>query len=88
MTWVTLALLTLGTAIVCFDAYAIRKAYLSELYEPIQFWAQTLFILLVPLLGALLAIYLCRDRIPLFQKPPEDGVRDIDGTCSNIDYHG
>ncbi len=61
MTWMTLTLLALGAVIVCFDAYAIRKVYLSELYEPMQFWAQTLFILLVPLLGALLAIYLWRD---------------------------
>jgi len=81
-------LLALGTATLCLDAYAIRKIYVSELYEAHQRVAQTALILFVPVLGAFLAIYFCRGSISLFQKPPVDLVQDIDGTCSDIDYHG
>lgn len=80
--------LVVGTALLCLDVYAVRKVYTSELYEKNQFWTQTALILFVPLLGAFLALYLCRDNIPMFQKPPADHARDIDGTCSNVDYHG
>lgn len=80
--------LVVGTALLYLDVYAVRKVYMSELYEKNQFWAQTALILFVPLLGAFLALYLCRDNIALFQKPAADHARDIDGTCSNVDYHG
>lgn len=83
-----LILLAFGAVVLCFDAYAVRRIYLSKLYKPSQLWAQTGLILFVPLFGAYLAIYLCRDRIALFQKPPVDLVQDIDGTCGNTDYHG
>lgn len=88
MTSTAWLLLALGIAMLCLDAYAVRKVYSSEIYEKRQFWAQTALILLVPLVGASLAIYLCRDNVPLFQKPPVDHVRDIDGTCSDVDYQG
>lgn len=88
MTSTAWLLLLVGVTILCLDAYAVRKVYLSQIYEKSQFWAQTVLILSVPLLGAFLAIYLCRETIPLLQKPPADHVRDIDGTCSNVDYHG
>ena len=85
MAWILLAL---GIGTLCLDAYAMRKVYVSELYETHQRVAQTALILFVPILGAYLAIYLCRGSIPLFQKPPVDLVQDIDGTCSDVDYHG
>lgn len=88
MTGTELILLTCGAAVLCIDAYAVRRIHLSKLYEPSQLLAQTVLILLVPLLGAYLAVYLCRDRIELFQKAPVDLVQEIDGTCSNTDYHG
>lgn len=88
MTSTAWILLALGTAVFCLDAYAIRKVHVSELYETHQCVAQTALILLVPVLGAFLAIYLCRESIPLFQKPPVDLMQDIDGTCSDVDYHG
>jgi hypothetical protein len=40
MTWTAGILLTFGTAALCLDAYALRKAYLSKLYEPGQLWAE------------------------------------------------
>lgn len=73
---------------VCLDTYAIRKILVSDLYSPGQRWMQIMLILLVPILGASLAIYLCRSDIQLFQKPPVDHVGDIDPTCTDIDYHG
>lgn len=88
MTWTVWLLLGVGVATLCLDAYAVRKVYLSEVYEKSQFWAQTALILVVPLLGAFLTIYLCRENLLLFQKPPADDLRDIDGTWSNVDYHG
>lgn len=81
-------LLVLGTLILCLDAYALRKAFISSLYGPGQLWAQAALILLAPVLGAFLALYMCREDIPLFQKPSVDHARDIDPTCSDIDYHG
>lgn len=83
--WIPLAS---GAATLCLDAYAVRKVYLSGLYEKSQLRAQTALILCLPLLGAFLAIYLCRDNIPVFQRPAADDVTDIDGTSSNVDYHG
>jgi hypothetical protein len=88
MTFMAWILLALGTATLCLDAYAIRKIYLSKLYEAHQCAAQTALILLVPVLGAFFAIYVASGSIPQFQKPPVDLLQDIDGTCSDIDYHG
>lgn len=88
MTATELIMLACGAAVLCFDVYAVRRIHLSKLYEPTQLLAQAVLILLVPLLGAYLAVYLCRDRIELFQKPPVDLVQEINGTCSNTDYHG
>jgi hypothetical protein len=85
MTSAAWILLALGAATLCLDAHAIRKVYLSQLYKTSQCWVQTALILCVPFLGAYLAIYLCRHNIPLFQNPPVDHVRDIDGTCSDVD---
>jgi len=83
--WIVLvlALITFGL-----DAFAIRKVFISQFYEPAQRWAQTTMILLVPIFGAYLALYLAREHTPLFQSPPVDHVRDIDPTCSDIDYRG
>lgn len=78
--------LALGIAVLCLAGYAIRKIHVSGLYGPGQLWAQTALILLIPFLGAFLAIHLCRDRVPLFQQLPADDARDMD--CSNVDYHG
>ena len=81
--WTLLALFAL---ILCLDAYAIRKVLASSFYGPGQLWAQAALILLVPILGAYLALYLCRGDMPMFQTPPVDHVQDIDPTCSDIDY--
>lgn len=88
MTLTAWILLVLGIATLCLDAYAIRKVYMSGLYETHQCVAQTALILFVPVLGAALAIYLCRESLPVFEKPPVDLLQDIDGTCSDVDYHG
>jgi hypothetical protein len=88
MTLTAWILLALGITTLYLDAYAIRRVYVSEFYETHQRVAQTALILVVPILGAYLAIYLCRESVPLFQKQPVDLVQDIDGTCSDIDYHG
>ncbi|GAB3468138.1 hypothetical protein GCM10027321_36250 [Massilia terrae] len=88
MTMAAWILLALGTATLCLDAYAIRKIYVSELYETHQFVAQGAMILFVPVLGALLSLCVCHESTSLSQKPPVDLVQDIDGTCSDIDYHG
>ena len=83
--WIFLVLIiaTLGL-----DGYAIRKVFASPFYEPGQRWAQVVLVVLVPLGGAWLVLYLCRENIPLFQNPPVDHVKDIDPTCSDITYDG
>jgi len=83
ITWTFLAL---GALLLCLDAYAIRKVLASSLYGPGQLCAQVALILLVPILGAYLALYMCRGDVPMFQKPPVDHVQDIDPTCSDFDY--
>ncbi|RFP15295.1 hypothetical protein D0T24_01175 [Duganella sp. BJB480] len=79
----TLTVITLGL-----DVVAMRRVFTSPFYEPAQRWAQAAVILFVPIFGACLAMYLCREDMPLFQSPPVDHVQDIDPTCSDIDYHG
>jgi hypothetical protein len=79
-------LLALAALILCLDAYAMRKVFVSSLYGPGQLCAQVALILLLPILGAYLALYMCRGAVPLFQKPPVDHVQDIDPICSDIDY--
>lgn len=81
-------LVALGTATLCLDVYAVLKVFTSSFYGPGQRWAQTALILLLPVAGAWLALYMCREDVPLFQKPPIDHVQDIDPTCGDIDYHG
>jgi len=81
-------LVALGTATLCLDAYAMRKVFTSSFYSRGQHWAQTALILLLPLAGAWLALHMCREDVPLFQKSPVDHVQDIDPTCSDFDYHG
>jgi len=81
-------LIAIGAVIIWLDAYAIRRVFTSSFYEAGQRWAQAALILFVPIIGAFLALYLSRENVPLFQKPPVDHVKDIDPTCSDIDYHG
>lgn len=83
--WLFLALAAVTLAL---DAIAMRKVLASPFYEPAQRWAQAVFILLVPILGAYLTWYLAREHAPLFQSPPVDHVKDIDPSCGDIDYHG
>lgn len=82
----TVAALCMAT--LCLDAYAVWKVFTSSFYGPGQRCAQTALILLLPIVGAWLALYMCREDVPLFQKPPVDHVQDIDPTCSDFDYHG
>lgn len=81
-------LLALGVAMLCLDAYAVWKVFASSFYGPAQRWAQTALILLVPIAGAWLALYMCREDVPLFQSPPGDHVWDIDPAGSDIGHHG
>jgi hypothetical protein len=81
-------LLALAALILCLDAYAVRKVLASSLYGPGQLCAQVALILLLPLLGAYLALTMCRGDAPLFRKPPVDHVQDIDPSCDDFDYHG
>lgn len=83
--WIVLAL---AVVVLALDAIALRKVWASPFYEPAQRWAQAAFILLVPILGAYLTWYLARERVQLFQSPPVDHVKDMDPTCTDIDYHG
>ncbi|UUZ48214.1 hypothetical protein LP420_35800 [Massilia sp. B-10] len=53
--WIFLAL---AMACLCLDAYAIRKIFASPFYEPAQRWAQATIIVLVPVFGAYLTLYL------------------------------
>ncbi|MRW84766.1 hypothetical protein GJ698_11790 [Pseudoduganella sp. FT26W] len=83
--WFFIALATVALAL---DAYAIRKVFTSSFYEPAQRWGQTALILLVPLFGAYLTLYLAREHGTQFQSQPADHLQEIDGTCGDIDYHG
>lgn len=80
----------LGTGVVVLgvDALAVKRVFASPFYEPVQRWAQAALILFVPIFGAALALYLSRENVPLFQSQPVDHVKDIDPTCTDIDYHG
>jgi membrane protease YdiL (CAAX protease family) len=88
MNSVSLILLVLALAVLWLDVVAARKVLAASIYSQGQLWAQAALILFLPLLGAALALYLCREDLPLFQKPPVDDVRDIDPTMSDFDYHG
>jgi type VI protein secretion system component VasK len=88
MTLATWILFVLGVVVLCLDAIAMRKVLASSLYSPAQLWAQAALILGVPVLGASLALYMCRENLPLFQRRPVDHLSDIDSTTSDIDYHG
>ncbi|MQA19709.1 MULTISPECIES: hypothetical protein [Rugamonas] len=81
-------LLAFSVVTLCLDAFAIWKVFASPFYEPAQRWGQAVLILLVPIFGAYLSWYLAREQVALFQSPPVDHVKDIDPTCSDIDYHG
>jgi hypothetical protein len=81
-------LIAICAFILCLDVFAMRKIFTSSFYDRGQLWAQVALILFVPIIGASLALYLSREDVPLFQKPPVDHVQDIDPTCSDIDYHG
>lgn len=83
--WIFLMLVGVALGL---DIFVIRKVFTSSFYEPAQRWAQVVLILLVPIFGAYLALYLARENMPLFQSPPADDVKNIDITCSDIDYHG
>ncbi|MES2048244.1 MAG: hypothetical protein V4447_07580 [Pseudomonadota bacterium] len=83
--WIFIAI---GAVIIWLDAYAILRVFTSPFYEPGQRWAQAALILFAPIIGASLALYSSRENVSLFQKPPVDHVKDIDPTCSDIDYHG
>ena len=88
MTSVSLILLVLALAVLCLDVLAARKVLAASIYSRGQLWAQGALILFLPLLGAGLALYMCREGVPLFQKPPVDHLQDIDSTASDLDYHG
>jgi hypothetical protein len=88
MNSVSLILLVPALAVVWLDVVAARKVLAVSIYSRGQLWAQAALILFLPLLGAALALYLCREDLPLFQKRPVDHVRDIDPTMSDFDYHG
>jgi hypothetical protein len=76
-------LVAVTAAMVALDAYAIRKVFMSPFYDPGQRWAQAALILLFPLGGACLTLYLCRDDMPMFQPTPVDHA--IDGDSSHVD---
>lgn len=86
LTWMEWSLWLLGAAALGYDVFAIRRVCTSSFYSPAQRWAQVALILLLPIIGAYLALYMARDNVPLFQKPPVDHVQDIDPTCSDFDY--
>ena len=88
MNSVSLILLVPALAVVWLDVFAERKVMAASIYSRGQLLAQAALILFLPLLGAALALYLCREDLPLFQQPPVDHVRDIDSTMSDLDYHG
>ena len=88
MTSVSLILLVLALAVLWLDVLAARKVLAASIYSRGQLWAQAVLILFLPLLGAALALYLCREYVPLFQKRPVDHLQDIGSTMNDFDYHG
>ncbi|MQA40579.1 hypothetical protein [Rugamonas aquatica] len=70
------------------DAYALRQVLSSPFYTSGQRWAQAALVLLIPLIGATLVIYMARHELPSDGTWPVDHMGDIDPTCSVVDYHG
>lgn len=84
-------LLTLILVIAVLDAWAIWQVKCSPYYESGQRRAQAVFIILVPILGALLAAYLASPTQNASFTPPsaDDDAESVSG-ASNYDesnYH-
>lgn len=77
-----IAVLTLGL-----DVYALRRVFISPFYNTGQRYAQAAIILCIPLAGAYVTIYMARDSVQMFQKPPMDFVTDIDPMSSDVEMH-
>jgi hypothetical protein len=88
ITSISVSLLVLALFVLWLDLSAVRKVWAASIYSQGQLWAQVALILFLPLLGAALALYMCREDVPLFQGQRSDHSRDIDSTTSDLDYHG
>jgi hypothetical protein len=80
------ALLGLGALALVLDAIAIRKVFLSPFYGPSQRWAQAGVIVLFPILGAYLALFLAREKLPPHEGPPADHIRCLDETSADLTH--
>lgn len=60
------------------DMVALRRLWTSAFYERRQQWLQSVLVLLLPVAGAWLILYLCRTEMPKFQAPPRDSLGDFD----------
>ena len=58
-------------ALVYLDAMAVYYAQKSEMYEPLQLFLQTLFVICLPVIGALLVLNIALSHI---RSAPEGGV--------------
>ncbi|SFI17011.1 hypothetical protein SAMN04515618_11269 [Collimonas sp. OK307] len=72
----------------CLNCVAIWKSFHSSYYSRAQQWGHVGIVLLVPVLGAFLTLYLSRQETPTAHSRPVDGLDGVDSTCSDFDYGG
>jgi hypothetical protein len=77
-------LTALAATLLWLDLFAIRKLFTSSFFEPRQRWVQLGLIIFLPMVGAWLTLYFCRENVAMFQHPPVDHVRDIDPMTVDI----
>lgn len=87
MTILAWILVAVAAATVALDAYAIRKVFMSSLYDPGQRWAQTALILFFPVGGACLALYLCRDDVAMSYPTSVGHAVEIDPSNVDLTHH-